>query len=112
MVFSWFHHENRLVAHFCYHIRNQRVKIHKYTKFEENRKIQLFGTLSPNLITTAEISITEYSEDLNLIIDAVNDGKHGIIHPQILVPKILIQELRTLEVNTQKYPIKLLLENY
>ena len=44
MVFSWFHHENRLVAHFLYHIRNQRVEIHKYTKFEENRKIQLFGT--------------------------------------------------------------------
>ena len=46
MVFSWFHHENRLVAHFRYHIRNQRFKIHKYTKFDENRKIQLFGTLS------------------------------------------------------------------
>ena len=44
MVFLWFHHENRLVAHFCYHIRNQRVEIHKYTKFEENRRIQLFGT--------------------------------------------------------------------
>ena len=46
MGFQWFHHENRLVAHFNYHIRNQRVKIHKYTKFEENRRIQLFGTLS------------------------------------------------------------------
>ena len=46
MFFSWFYHENRLVADFDYHIRNQRVKIHKYTKFEENRKIQLFGTLS------------------------------------------------------------------
>ena len=46
MVFSWFYHENRLVDDFDYHIRNQRVKIHKYTKFEENRKIQLFGTLS------------------------------------------------------------------
>ena len=45
MVFSWFHHENRFVAHFDYHIRNQRVKIHKYTKFEENQRIQLFGTI-------------------------------------------------------------------
>ena len=41
MVFSWFYHENRLVTDFDYHIRNQRVKIHKYTKFEENRKIIL-----------------------------------------------------------------------
>ena len=46
MVFSRFYHENRLVADFDYQIRNQRVKIHKYKKFEENRKIQLFGTLS------------------------------------------------------------------
>ena len=65
------------------------------------------------MITTAEISITEYSEDLNLPIDATNDGKHGIVHPQILTPEILIQELRIPEeVNNQKYLIKLLLENY
>ena len=65
------------------------------------------------MITTAQISITEYSEDINLIIDAINDGKHGIAHTQILTPEILIQELRTLEeVNNQKYLIKLLLENY
>ena len=51
MVFLWFHHENRLAAHFHYHIRNQRVEIHKYTKFEENRRIQLFGTapLQPSI---------------------------------------------------------------
>ena len=64
------------------------------------------------MITTAEISIAKYSGDLNLIIDTSNDGKHGIVHPQILTPEILIQKLRTLqEVNNQKYPIKLLLEN-
>ena len=66
-----------------------------------------------NFITTVEISITEYSENLNLIIDVINNGKHGIVHPQILTREIFIQELRTLEeVNYQKYPIKLLLEKY
>ena len=33
MVFLWFHHENRLVANFHYHIRIHRVKIHKYSEF-------------------------------------------------------------------------------
>ena len=30
MVFLWFHRESRLIDNFHYHIRNQRVKIHKY----------------------------------------------------------------------------------
>ena len=34
--FLWFHHESHLVANFHYHIRNQRVKIHKYSEFQIN----------------------------------------------------------------------------
>ena len=44
MVFSSFHHENRLVGSLHYHIRNQRVKIRKYGEFNGNRKVHLFGT--------------------------------------------------------------------
>ena len=45
--------------------------------------------------------------------DAINNEMHGIVHPQILTPEILIQELRTLEeVYNWKYPIKLSLQNY
>lgn len=66
-----------------------------------------------NLISGTEIAVAEYGEDLNLIIDAINDGKHGIVHPQILTPAILIQELRHIEEkNNQKYPIQLVDENY
>ena len=46
-----------------------------------------------NFVITAEISITKYSEDLNLIFDATNDVKHRIVHPQISTPKTLIQGL-------------------
>lgn len=30
----------------------------------------------------------ELSEDEYLVIDAMNDGKHGIIHPKLLIPRI------------------------
>ena len=36
--FLWCQHENRLVENFRYHIRNQRVKIHKYSEFQINRR--------------------------------------------------------------------------
>ena len=44
IVFSWFHHENRLIGNFHYYIRNQRVKIRKYGKFYRNWKVHLFVT--------------------------------------------------------------------
>ena len=44
----WFHHENRLVANFHYHIRNQRVKIHKHSDFQINRRYYLCGTSPVN----------------------------------------------------------------
>ena len=61
-----------------------------------------------NIIALCAMAIGEFSEDLNLLINAINDGKHGIIHPQILTPNTLISELRKIEedLNT-KYPVKL-----
>ena len=44
MVFSWFHHEIRLVGNSQYYIRNQRVNICKYGEFDGNRKVHLFET--------------------------------------------------------------------
>ena len=44
MVFSWFHHENRLVGNFHYYIRNQHVNIRKHGEFDWNRKVHLFKT--------------------------------------------------------------------
>lgn len=66
-----------------------------------------------NMIVLCSIAIEELYDDLNLIINAVNDGKHGIIHPQILTPSILIQELQQIEEETNsKYPIRLTPQNY
>ena len=33
--------------------------------------------------------IDEKSEDIDTATNAINDGKHGIVHPQILPPAIL-----------------------
>ncbi|XP_051175020.1 uncharacterized protein LOC127290481 [Leptopilina boulardi] len=69
--------------------------------------------LVANMIVLCSIAIEEFNDDLNLIINAVNDGKHGIIHPQILTPGMLIQQLREIseETNT-KYPVRLIPHNY
>lgn len=50
-----------------------------------------------NQITMCTMLWDELSEHINLIIDAINDGKHGIIHPQLLTPRILIVELKEFE---------------
>ncbi|XP_043479473.1 uncharacterized protein LOC122509439 [Leptopilina heterotoma] len=66
-----------------------------------------------NILSICTIAVSEYSEDINLIINAINDGKHGIVHPQILTPNMLIGELQRIEEDTNsKYPIKLIPQNY
>ena len=50
-----------------------------------------------NQVMMCTMILTELSEDINLVIDAINDGKHGIIHPQLITPRILITELRESE---------------
>lgn len=59
------------------------------------------------------IVLTELSEDINTVIDAINDGKHGIIHPQVLTPSTLINELRQFEKHyNMKYSLALTETNY
>ena len=55
MVFSRFNHENRRVANFHYHFRNQRIKIHKYTYSEGNRRFMAFGSPPKFLLITVLI---------------------------------------------------------
>ena len=41
--------------------------------------------------------VDELSEDINLLINAINNGKNGIVHPQLLTPDILILEMKEFE---------------
>ena len=45
----------------------------------------------------ASIMIDETNEDIDMAINAINDGKHGIVHPQILTPKILKDTIKDFE---------------
>ena len=66
-----------------------------------------------NQLLGCTISIEENSEDTNLLINAINDGKHGIVHPKLLAPKQLIEELKKLEKEQNlKYPVRLVEYNY
>ena len=66
-----------------------------------------------NQITICTLSLQELSEDINLLIDSINDGKHCIIHPQILTPKIFLNCLYDFEQhNNVKYQIPLKEENF
>ena len=45
-VLNSFYNENWICAYFYYYIRNQRVKLRKYTDFQGNQRVHFFGTLS------------------------------------------------------------------
>ena len=74
---------------------------HKELIGNQNVKRELARNLSNGLNTisrdsfvnskllTAAIMIDETSEGIDMAINAINDGKHGIIHPQILTPAML-----------------------
>ena len=48
-----------------------------------------------NQLLGCTISIEEISEDTNLLINAINNGKHRIVHLQLLTPKQLIRAEKT-----------------
>ena len=74
------------------------------------------STIKNLLKTSIQVNGTEWDKNLKIISMAHNNIKHdgtGFTPLQLTFGKDAIQELRTLEeVNNQKYPIKLLLENY
>ena len=41
--------------------------------------------------------IDENNEDIDTAINSINDGKHGVVHPQLLTPKILKETTREFE---------------
>ena len=66
-----------------------------------------------NQITNCTLSLQELSEDINLLIDSINDGIHGTIHPQIMTPKMFLNCLYDFEQhNNAKYQIPLKEENF
>ena len=52
-------------------------------------------------LLVAAVLIDEINEDIHMETNAINDGKHGIIHPQILTPAMLKETIKEFE-NSQR----------
>jgi hypothetical protein len=50
-----------------------------------------------NKLLVATLMIDELSEDIDTAINAINNGRHGIVHPQILTPNILKETIKEFE---------------
>ena len=82
---------------------------HKELIGNQNAERELARNLSSGLNTVsrdsfvnsklliAAIMMDETSEDIDMAINAINDGKHGIIHPQILTPTMLKTTIKEFE---------------
>ena len=51
--------------------------------------------------TSQPLTSNLFIEDIDMAINAINDGKHGIIHPQILTPAMLKTTIKEFEEKTQ-----------
>ena len=66
-----------------------------------------------NQITVCMMIVDELSEDINLLINAINGGKNGIVHPLLLTPDILILQMKEFEEKLNvKYTIPLKESNF
>ena len=64
-------------------------------------------------LVVAAILIDKINEDIDMAINAINDGKHGIIHPQILTPAMLKETIKDFENNQRtRYHFDNSEENY
>ena len=64
-------------------------------------------------LITCEILIEELHDDIETALAAINNGKHGIIHPQILIPKILMDTIKGFEAaHRTRYPFDANSESY
>ena len=57
-------------------------------------------------LVIATLMIDELNEDLYIAIDAINDGKHGIVHSQILTPKIYKETIDEFDATFSTIEIK------
>ena len=67
----------------------------------ENMSIGVNATSRDSFVNSklviSAIMIDETNEDINTAINYINDGKHGVVHPQLLTSKILKETIREFE---------------
>ena len=73
----------------------QRIKLQNHQKNPPNLFVHII--VITHHISILRIVISELSEDISLLKNEIKDGKHGIIHPQILPPSKLIEGFKQFE---------------
>ena len=64
-------------------------------------------------LVVCTLLIDELNEDMDIAINAINDGKHGVVHPQILTPGLLKETIGEFEkINKQMYHFDNTEDNY
>ena len=77
-----------------------------------------FNTLSRDSFVNSKLVLTsvlidETNEDIDTAINSTNDGKHGIIHPQILTPAMLKEKIKEFEtLQRTRYHLDAEKDNY
>ena len=71
------------------------------TEMSRKSNSSMQGNFINDKLIIAAIMIDETSEDINTAINAINDGKQGIVHQQILTPIILKNTIQEFE-NTKR----------
>ena len=71
------------------------------------------GFVNAKLVICTLLNEDELNEDIDIAINAINDGKQGIIQPQILTPELLRETISEFEtVNRQRYHFENTEDNY
>ena len=86
------------------------ANVQEHSKENEERYNRLTNhtnTNTRNLFLAHQLAICsiisgEIGDDIEIIVDAINDGKHGIVHPLLLQPRELIKSLKSFEYITMK----------
>lgn len=66
-------------------------------KLKNNVNDNTKGIYVNSKLVIGALLIDELNEDIDTAINAINDGKHGIIHPQLLTPRILRETINKFE---------------
>ena len=88
---SIFHDSNTLEAY-------GRKNIFKLSKLIDSTNKNREEITMSKQVTIFDLIMEELSEDILSLINAINDGKHEITHPQLVTPNIVLPEIKKLEV--------------
>ena len=92
---------------------HNKENVERYNRLTNHTNPSTRNLFLAHQLAICSIISGEIGDDIEIMVDAINDGKHGIVHPLLLQPRDPIKSLRSFEEHyNEKYPISLTEENY